>query len=108
MNERINELLSGLSPELREKAGNIKTQEELNEFLSENDIELPEDALEAVSGGCGEPKEKVIYANACPDCGADLEFVRYVVQFGGRYRPVARCVKTGIQYIHVLNSWGKR
>ena len=108
MNEKTTALLSGLSPELQEKAKNIKTQEELNEFLSENDIELPEDALEAVSGGCGEPKEKVIYANACPDCGADLEFVKNVVQFGGRYRPVARCVKTGIQYIHVLNSWGKR
>ena len=108
MNEKYREYIKDLSPELQEKAKGIKTQEELNEFLSENDIELPEDALEAVSGGCGEPKEKVIYANACPDCGADLEYVRTVVQFGGHSRPVARCVKTGIQYIHVLGSWGKR
>lgn len=108
MNEKTNAFLKDLSPELQEKAKGIKTQEELNEFLSDNDVELPEDTLEAVSGGCGEPKEKVIYANACPDCGADLEFVKNAVQFGGRPHPVARCVKTGVQYIHVLGTWGKR
>ena len=52
MNEKFSEYLKDLPPELQEKAKDIKTQEELNEFLSDNDIELPEDALEAVSGGC--------------------------------------------------------
>ena len=51
MNEKINAILNGLSPELQEKAKDIKTQEELMEFLSENDVELPEDALDAVAGG---------------------------------------------------------
>ena len=93
---------------MQKKAKSIKTQEELNKFLSDNDVELPEDVLDAVSGGCGEPEEKVIYANACPDCGADLEYVKSTVHVGGRSYPVARCVKTGIQYIYVLGSWGKR
>ena len=107
MNERINRFLKDLPPELQKKAKSIKTQEELNEFLSENDIELPEDVLVAVSGGCGEPKEKVIYANACPDCGGDLEYVKSTVHVGGRSYSVARCVKTGVQYIRVLGTWGK-
>ena len=53
MNEKYKEYLKDLPPELQEKAKDIKTQEELLEFLSDNDVELPEDALEAVSGGSG-------------------------------------------------------
>ena len=51
MNEKYKEYLKDLPPELQEKAKDIKTQEELTAFLSENDVELPEDVLEAVSGG---------------------------------------------------------
>ena len=47
------EYLKDLSPELQEKARLCKTKEELNAFIAENDIELPEDALELVAGGCG-------------------------------------------------------
>ena len=53
MNEKFSEYLKNLPPELQEKARDINTQEELLEFLSDNDVELPEDALEAVSGGSG-------------------------------------------------------
>ena len=53
MNEKYKDYLKDLPPELQEKAKDIKTQEELLEFLSDNDIELPEDALDAVSGGNG-------------------------------------------------------
>ena len=53
MNGSIEKYLSDLPPELREKAKGIKSREELNEFLSDNDVELPEDVLEAVSGGEG-------------------------------------------------------
>ena len=52
MNEKYSEYLKDLPPELQEKAKDIKTREELTAFLSDNDVELPEDALEAVSGGC--------------------------------------------------------
>ena len=97
MNGRINGFISELSPELQEKAKGIKTQEELNEFLSENDIELPEDALEAVAGGCGEPRfyEKgTVFKGRCPDCGGDLIYDR-IVKNHASMRTVARFLKTG-------------
>ena len=53
MNENFEKYIKDLSPELQEKARACKTKEELNAFIAENDLELPEDALEAVSGGCG-------------------------------------------------------
>ncbi len=53
MNEKFEEYLKDLSPELQEKARECKTVEELNEFIADNDLEIPEDALELVAGGCG-------------------------------------------------------
>ena len=53
MNENFEKYIEGLSPELQEKARACKTTEELNAFIAENDLELPEEALELVSGGCG-------------------------------------------------------
>ena len=53
MNENFEKYIKDLSPELQEKTRACKTPEELNDFIAENDIELPEDALELVSGGCG-------------------------------------------------------
>ena len=51
MNEKFESYLKDLSPELQEKARECKTMEELNAFIAENNLELPEDALEMVSGG---------------------------------------------------------
>ena len=51
MNEKFKELLSSLSPEMQEKAKACKNTQELNEFIADNDIELPEDALDMVAGG---------------------------------------------------------
>jgi len=53
MNEKFEKYIEGLSPEMQEKARECKTVEELNEFIADNDLEIPEDALEMVSGGCG-------------------------------------------------------
>ena len=53
MNENFEKYIEGLSPELQEKARACKTTEELNDFVADNDLEIPEDALEMVSGGCG-------------------------------------------------------
>ena len=55
MNENFEKYIKDLSPELQEKARACKTKEELNAFIAENDLELPEEALELVSGGCGTP-----------------------------------------------------
>lgn len=47
----IENYIKDLSPELQEKARACKTKEELNAFVTENDLELPDEALEMVSGG---------------------------------------------------------
>ena len=101
MNEKFREFIKDLPQELQEKARGIKTQEELTDFLSDNDIELPEDALEAVSGGCGEVKQEYepgghIYKGACPDCGGDLIYHDNVWKAG--YSARAKCAKTGVLY----------
>ena len=100
MNEKYSEYLKDLPPELQEKAKDIKTQEELMEFLSENDIELPEDALENVSGGClleNEYEKGTVFSRQCPDCGGDL---LYIGSKGDIYPLVAtaRCPKSNIVY----------
>ena len=53
MNENFEKYIKDLSPELQEKARQCKTKEDLNSFIRNNDLELPEEALEMVSGGCG-------------------------------------------------------
>ena len=68
MNKEIEKYLGGLSPELQKKARECKTQEDLNTFIAYNDLELPEEALELVSGGIlcsGSQKRK------CPECKSD-------------------------------------
>ena len=100
MNEKYSEYLKDLPPELQEKAKDIKTHEELMEFLSENDVELPEDALESVSGGClllNEYEKGTVFSRQCPDCGGDL---LYIGSKGDIYPPVAsaRCPKSNIVY----------
>ncbi len=51
--EELEKYVGELSPEMQEKARACKTMEELNTLLAENDVELSEDALQAVAGGCG-------------------------------------------------------
>ncbi|MBO6141312.1 MAG: hypothetical protein J6O40_05895 [Ruminococcus sp.] len=67
MNENFEKYIKDLSPELQQKARECKTTEELIEFLADNDLELPEDALEAVAGGCGTADTKKAY---CIYCGS--------------------------------------
>ena len=55
MNEKLNETLKGiydsLTEEQKEKANACKTMEELLAFAKEENIELSDELLEAVSGG---------------------------------------------------------
>ena len=103
MNEKFEKYLKDLSPELQEKARQCKTVEELNAFISENEIELPEEALEMVAGGicsgghecnqvsvletwhCGEDPRPIIKGvecniltkRQCSKCGRVQYFVSY-------------------------------
>ena len=53
MIEKFEKYIKELPEELQEKARQCKTKEELDEFIAENGIELSDEALEMVSGGCG-------------------------------------------------------
>ena len=55
MDEKMNDVLKGiydsLTEEQKEKAKNLKTLEELTAFAAKEGIELPDEILDAVSGG---------------------------------------------------------
>ena len=67
MNENFEKYINDLSPELQEKAKNCTSFEEITELLAENNIEIPEEILEAVSGG-GKCEASPI---PCPNCGKE-------------------------------------
>ena len=79
MNENFEKYIEDLSPELQEKARACNSLEEVMELAAENDIELPEDALKAVSGGCGTPLN-------CDRCGSVMDHL---------YNSFWKCPKCG-------------
>ena len=78
--EDIEKYIANLSPELQEKARACKNMEELKKLIAENDIELPEDVLEAVSGGACECSSSVyntgdlVVCVKCGDCNGPLYY----------------------------------
>ena len=76
--EELEKYIGELSPEMQEKARACKTKEELNDLLAENDVELSEDALEAVAGGCSASSAEYNKGDPmpyhCPDCGCQLYY----------------------------------
>ena len=63
MDEKMKEALKGiydnLSDELKEKAKACKTMDELMEFAGKEGIELPDEMLDSVAGGCGVPSDGI-------------------------------------------------
>ena len=76
--EELEKYIGELSPELQAKARQCKDMGELNALLAENDVELSEDALEAVAGGCSmtdpsrDQGDQMSYT--CPECGQNLYY----------------------------------
>ena len=101
MNEKFKDYLKDLPPELQEKAKDIKTREELTAFLSDNDVELPEDVLESVSGGnlCND----FSFGNpdACPK-GGDHEWAKDEVFESGNVT-IFHCTKCGKETVRRRN-----
>ena len=64
MIEEFEKYIRELPETLQEKARGIKTKEEMHAFIADNGLELPEEALKLVSGGCGSAQE------VCPQCGS--------------------------------------
>ena len=60
------ELLKGLNEEQIAKLKECKTQEEMLALAKEEDIELTDEQLEAISGGCGtRPTAQPAYCRQC-------------------------------------------
>ena len=78
MNENLEKYIGELSPELQAKARQCKDMTELNALLAENDVELSEDALEAVAGGCSLSSDCYdqgdLTTAKCPACGCQLYY----------------------------------
>ena len=77
--EELEKYIGELSLEMQEKARQCKTKEELNALLAENDVELSEDALEAVAGGCSKSSDDYDQGDPipdwkCPQCGCQLYY----------------------------------
>ena len=92
-NENLEKYIGELSPEMQDKARECKTMEELNALLAENDVELSEDALQAVAGGCSVSSD--VYDKGdpiadwyCPECGCQLYYwdSEYDAMWGSFYR----------------------
>ena len=60
------ELLKGLSEEQIERLKKCKNSDEILAFAKEEGIELSDEQLEAINGGCGDSAP-----DNCPQCGSD-------------------------------------
>ena len=83
------ELLKGLSEEQIAKIKACKNQEELLKVAKEEGIELTDEQLEAVSGGCFTDSKPVV----CPKCGAVNDYTVYSAPNGrgGAQRMCNKC-----------------
>ena len=88
-NNDLEKYISELSPELQEKARECKDMDELNKLLAENDVELSEDALEAVAGGgsCSDPNLSTgdTVDLKCTECGGTLRYWDRCSDTGDRF-----------------------
>ncbi len=87
--EELEKYIGELSPELQAKARQCKDMGELNALLAENDVELSEDALEAVAGGCSLSSDCYdqgdLTTAKCPACGCQLYYWDMVREPFGDY-----------------------
>ena len=72
------ELLKGLTKEQIAKIKACKNQEEVLKVANEEGIELTNEQLEAVSGGCYTDSKPAV----CPKCGAVNDYTVYVAANG--------------------------
>lgn len=63
------ELLKGLTKEQIEKASKCRSQEELIAIARQEGVELTDEQLAAINGGCVGP---VAREGVCPTCGAHV------------------------------------
>ena len=77
--EDLEKLSMDFTPEMQEKVRQCKTMEELYAFFAENDVELSEDVLAAVSGGCFTTR-----GLKCTICGGNpMKYIRSEACYDG-------------------------
>ena len=79
------ELLKGLSEEQIAKLKECKNQEEMLAMAKEEGIELNDEQLEAVSGGCSSDPSTI-----CPKCGSN-DCHDYSILGGARWHKCNEC-----------------
>ena len=85
------ELLKGLSEEQIKKVEAAKSAEEILALAKEEGIELSDEQLEAVSGGCGKQRK-----NVCQKCGkAPFRVLRWYNGKNDRVHVYYYCEKCG-------------
>lgn len=90
-------LLKGLTDEQIKKARECKNSDEILALAREEGVELTDEQLEAVSGGCGSHKK-----NVCSNCGSggiEINWVEY--GSNGRVHVFYTCPKCGD-----YDAWG--
>ena len=88
------ELLEGLTKEQIEKASKCKDSKELLELAKEEGVELTDEQLNAISGGCSDPAPKVA---KCPQCGAEVT-AEYIETTPGDGKYQYQCLACGYSW----------
>ena len=113
--EDMEKYISNLSPELQEKARACKSIDELKELISENDIELSEDILEAVSGGGCSCKDRhpkgYPMGSCCTECHCVLKYWDNTWREGSRMycdNPKCSSYNNGLWWVPAWAAESKR
>ena len=118
-NFNVEDYIKDLAPELQEKARQCKNMDELMELAGEEGVELSDEALANVSGGCGssssckhkgydglvsaaekigsggvqgETKYKITKVR-CTACGAEVSITPFEVTYPDSWSPYSQKVK---------------
>ena len=92
------DLLKGLTDAQIARAKGCKNQEELLTLAKEEGVELTEEQLEGINGGCGSGSGK---PEKCPKCGSTKFTTNTRLCQGGTERTlIYKCSKCGHEWRH--------
>ena len=94
-------LLQGLTDAQREKAKNCRSSEELLKIAQEEGVELNDEQLSAISGGCtgieenSPPRPQHV---TCTNCGSSTVDLQYQVKTANGYYWEYKCHRCGATF----------
>ena len=95
------DLFQGLTDAQREKAKNCHSTEELLKIAKEEGVELNDEQLSAISGGCTAADEKSPARPqhvTCPSCGSSTVELQYQVKTANGYYWEYKCRRCGTTF----------